>query len=180
MKDNSINRRKQFFIKKKFQFDFIIQFCVLVMIGSFISGLVIYLMSKSTVTTAFENSRLTIKSTADFILPAVLLGSAMVIVLIGLATVWITLFTSHRIAGPLYRMEEDVEKVAGGNLKVKFHLRDNDELKRLAASLDKMTESLKSSMALIKETVAELDDRVTPELKPKLESLKAAVNKFTT
>lgn len=180
MKDNFKNRRKQYFINKEFQSKFIIKFCMLVIIGSFISGLIIYLMSKSTVTTAFDNSRLTIKSTADFILPAVLLGSSVVIVVIGLATVGVTLFTSHRIAGPLYRLEKDIEEVAGGNLKMRFSLRYTDELKLLAASFDKMTENLRSNMASIKAALIELDKKAPQELRQELENLKQAVNKFTT
>ncbi|MGA2775900.1 MAG: methyl-accepting chemotaxis protein [Candidatus Omnitrophota bacterium] len=178
MVDNFKNKRRNYFIDKRFQSDFILKFCTLVITSSVISGLIIYLMSRSTLTTVFDNSRLTIKSTADFILPAVLLASAIVIVLIGLATVWVTIFTSHRIAGPLYRMTKDIEEVAGGNLKKRFSLRNHDELKRLAASFDKMTESLRESIASIKETVAQLDKKAPQELGPELEKLRRIVNKF--
>ena len=105
MEDDFQNRRRTYFIKKKFQRNFIIKFCVLAIAGAIISGAIVYMMSKSTVTTTFENSRLTIKSTADFILPAVLLSTFVFVVFIGIATVLVTLFASHKIAGPLYRME---------------------------------------------------------------------------
>ena len=71
MKNQSQNRRRNYFIKKRFQTNFIIKFCALVAIGSIISGTIIYLMSRAALTTTFENSRLAIKSTADYILPAV-------------------------------------------------------------------------------------------------------------
>ncbi|NQS99742.1 MAG: hypothetical protein HQ595_01550, partial [Candidatus Omnitrophica bacterium] len=121
MEKDAKNRRTTYFIKRKFQRNFIIKFCVLVIGGSALSGVLIYSMSKSTVTTTFENCRLTIKSTADFILPAVLLSGLIVIVFIGLATVAVTLFTSHRIAGPLYRLEQDVTEISCGNLKKRFN-----------------------------------------------------------
>jgi nitrogen fixation/metabolism regulation signal transduction histidine kinase len=126
MEEKFKNRRRNYFIKKKFQRDFILKFCGLVVGGSIISGVIIFMMSKNTLTSAFENSRLVIKSTADFILPAVCLSSAVVLILVGLAAIMITLFTSHKIAGPLYRMEQDVKEVAGGNLKIKFNLRGSD------------------------------------------------------
>jgi len=180
MANNFPDRRRQYFIARQFQSRFILKFCLLVIIGSLISGAIIYFMSKNTVTTAFDNSRLTIKSTADFILPAVLLGSAVVIVLIGLATVWVTLFTSHRIAGPLYRMEKDVEEVAAGNLKKKFFLRNNDELKKLAVSLDVMTENLRLNISSIKEMLVKLENKIPAESRQEWENLKQMVNKFTT
>ena len=180
MANNIKNRRKQYFINKKFQSKFIIKFCVLVIAGSFISGVMIYLMSKNTVTTVFENSRLTIKSTADFILPAVLLSSSVVIVLIGLATVWVTIFTSHRIAGTLYRIEKDTGEVASGNLSKKFDLRNSDELKLLAASFSKMTDNLRTGITSIKESIARLEKKAPQELRQELENLKQTVNKFKT
>ena len=133
--DNFGNRRRNYYIDREFQTIFILKFCGLIAIGSIISGLIIYAMSRATVTTTFENSRLTIKSTADFILPAVLLSGAVVIILIGLATIIMTLFISHKIAGPLYRLDKDVQEVTSGNLRMVFHLRAGDEIRPLAASL---------------------------------------------
>jgi len=177
---NSTNRRKNYFIKKKFQANFIIKFCILVAASSLISGSIIYAVSVNTVTTAFVNSRLTIKSTADFILPAVLLSSAAVMVIIGLAAIGVTLFTSHRIAGPLYRLEKDIEEVASGNLNLKFSLRESDELKAMASSLNKLVDSLRSNMALIKDSVIELDKKASGDLRPMIEKIKQATDKFKT
>jgi methyl-accepting chemotaxis protein len=175
MEQNFKNRRKNYFIKRKFQRDFILKFCGLVAAGSVISGAIIFMMSKSTLTTVFENSRLVIKSTADFILPAVCLSSAVVVIVVGLAAVIITLFTSHKIAGPLYRMEQDVREVAGGNLKTKFNLRYGDELKGMAESLEAMVRSLQSRIAALK---GALDKGDTPaaetlkKIKQELDNLK--------
>ena len=180
------NRRKNYFIKKRFQRNFIVKFCILVIIGSVISGAIVYTMSRSTVTTTFENCRLRIKSTADFILPAVMLSGAVVIAVIGLATVAVTLFTSHKVAGPLYRMEQDVKEVASGNLKKRFNLRINDEIKTLAESLDKMTRELRTNIAGIKRDVSELElalktaAEVPEQAKEKLQNLKRTLAKFDT
>ena len=151
------NRRKTYFIKKQFQTSFIVKFCILVVIGAVLSGSMVYVMSKSTVTTSFENSRLRIKSTADYILPAVLLSSLMVVVIIGIATVAVTLFTSHRIAGPLYHIEKNVKEIISGNLTVKFPLRKADEIKPLAASLEEMVNSLRENIKSLKDALSQLE-----------------------
>lgn len=154
------NRRRNYYIKKEFQRNFIMKFCALVILGSLISGCIIYLMSRATVTTTFENSRLVIKSTADFILPAILLSGAIVILLIGFATIVVTLFTSHRIAGPLYRIEKDIDEITLGNLRIVFNLRQGDEIKPLAASLNVMAQSLRGRLAKIRNLLNELDSAV--------------------
>ena len=175
------DRRKNYFIKKEFQRNFIMKFCILVIIGVVISGAIIYIMAQSTVTTTFENSRLTIKSTADYILPAVFLSSAIVILSIGLATIVITLFASHKIAGPLYRIEEDIKEVAEGNLTKKFNLRESDELKALAESLDDMAGGLKEKIEKIKHSVNELEPTLkSEEAKAKIKELKEILNKIIT
>jgi len=185
------NRRHNYFINKKFQVEFITKFCSLVIIGAILSGAIIYLLSRSTVTTTFENSRLMIRSTADFILPTVLLSSSIVIVFIGLMTIGLTLLTSHKIVGPLYRIERDIDEVASGNLTKHFKVRDKDEIKKLAESLDKMTMSIKDSIGDVKSTLAELDTAVTAYsknenentltgLRSKVKDLKAVLSKFNT
>lgn len=181
MEKEMLNRRKNYFIDKKFQSIFIVKFCALVVIGSLISGVIIYIMSKSTVTTTFENSRLIMKSTADFILPAVLLSSTIVIAITGLAAIVVTLFASHKISGPLYRMEKDIEEVAAGNLKKKFTLRESDQLKMLAKSFDNMTDELRDNINLIKGGISELERLAgSDEEKKKIEDIKKVLSKFNT
>ena len=142
--ENAIqNKRKNYYIKKEFQRAFIIKFCVLVILGAAVSGAIIYLASSGTATTAFENSRIRIKSTADFILPAVLLTTAVVAVLVCLATIIVTLYASHKIAGPLYRIEKDLGKVLEGDLRVKFNLRKNDQLQALANMIELLIAGLR-------------------------------------
>lgn len=179
------NRRRNYYIKKEFQRNFILKFCALVILGGLISGAIVYVMSSSTVTTTFENSRLTIKSTADFILPALLLSSAIAVALIGIATIVITLFTSHKIAGPLYRMEKDVNEVAAGNLGMNFHLRSTDELKPLAVSLDMMVHQLKARVESIRNGISELDALIgrsetgkNADVMNKLKEIESVLNKF--
>lgn len=180
------NRRRNYYIKKEFQRNFIMKFCALVFVGSLVSGLLIYAMSAATVTTTFENSRLTIKSTADYILPTVLLSTIVVMSVVGAATVIITLLTSHKIAGALYAIEKRVDEVSAGNLKTEFHLRSGDQLKSLAVSLNVMVGSLRKGVRDLKDAANELDTaigsleagKIPSDIKNKLDQLKAKADTF--
>lgn len=184
-------RRKCYFIKKDFQRNFIIKFCLLVLLGSLISGAIIYLMSRATVTTTFLNSRLTIKSTADFILPAVLLSSLVVIICVGLSTIAVVLFTSHKIAGPLYHLEKDVEELGKGNLKARFTLRQGDEIKAMAenlaqaaANLRAKVNSIKNSFSGLKNSLMRLEKDgvcvLSKEIKEELAQLEAGLGELNS
>jgi methyl-accepting chemotaxis protein len=141
-------------------------------------------MSKSTVTTSFEGLRLIIKSTADYILPAVFLSSAVVVIVIGLATIFITLFTSHKIAGPLYRIEKDVYEVTGGNLRKEFNLRTGDEVQAIADSLTAMTHTLRDEVDELKKAIVDLEGSLggnaSPQVMEKIKAIKARLDKFRT
>lgn len=178
------NRRRRYFIDTKFQTKFIIKFASLVVIATALSGAIVYLMARYTVTTSFENSRLVIKTTADFILPSVLLSGAIAIISIGLATIAVALLTSHRIAGPLYRLNKDLKEVTDGNLRMRFSLRKKDEMKSLADGLNVMVETLKNDVANIKKTSSDIESALNANniesARSRLKDLKRAVEKFRT
>lgn len=151
------NRRRNYFIKKGFQTRFILRFCGLVILGCIIFGAVLYIFSSKTLTTSFENSRLVIKSTKDFIMPAILFALVFVTILIGLATIVVTLLISHQLAGPLYRFERHLESIGKGDLWTQVKIRKKDELQVLADGFNKMTQAMRSGILQVKETSAELD-----------------------
>ena len=184
MEDNK-NRRKNYYIRKEFQRNFIFKFCFLVLAGSAISACIIYVASRATVTTSFDNLRLVIRSTSDYIMPSVLLGSIVVIIVTGIATIAITLFTSHKIAGPLYRIEQDINKVASGNLRQEFSLREHDEIRPIAEALNSMTGLLKGEISELKKSVDEMETLASSknapqEIRDKIKSLRARLENFKT
>ena len=51
-------------------------------------------------------------------------------------SVLITLFISHRIAGPMYRLEKILGEIAGGKMPRAANLRKKDEFKELASAIN--------------------------------------------
>ena len=135
-------KRHQFFIKKEFQLNFIWKFCLLILAGGTLStGLILY-FSSGTLTSMFQQSRMVITDTAFTILPVVIYTNLITIVLISLATIFVTLFVSHKIAGPIFRFEKDIKTIANGDLTLTIYLRDGDQLIELAEGINTMTVSL--------------------------------------
>jgi len=56
------------------------------------------------------------------------------------------LLISHRVAGPLYRMQKLAADVKEGDLTVRFKLRRDDELKEVAAAFDNMVRALEGAI----------------------------------
>lgn len=154
------NRRRHYFIKKKFQASFMLKFCLLLILACLIMGSIALLLTEKTVTTSFENLRLTVMSTSDFILPVLASSSIIAIVLVSAATITILLYISHRIFGPLYRLEKDITEIGKGDLTVEVHLRQKDEFKDLGEMVNAMVRNIRdplsSSQAKIKELEGEI------------------------
>ncbi|THB71468.1 MAG: methyl-accepting chemotaxis protein [Desulfovibrio sp.] len=159
-------KRKQLYIKKDFQLRFIVKFCIIVLLGSVLSTALVYYFSSDTLTSTFHNSRLALRTTSEVILPAIIYTNLITLAVISLAAVSVTLYISHKIAGPLYRFETDLELIAKGDLTKRIRLRKEDQLKDLANSLNTFVDTMHDRMAEIQTQVEETFDavmRVAPE-----------------
>ncbi len=150
-------KRNNYFINKVFQSEFILKFCGLVAIGSTVFGIIVYLFSKHTLTTSFENSRLVIKSTADYLFPGLLFGGLIVAIFTALAASVIVMLMTHRIAGPMYRFEKYINEIGSGRLCSDLKIRKKDQFQNMAGSLNKMTQDLKLGLVEVSEVSEKLD-----------------------
>ena len=150
-------KRKNYFINRVFQSEFILKFCGLVVIGSTVFGIILYLFSKHTLTTSFENSRLVIKSTADYLFPGLLFGGLIVAIFTALAASVVVMLMTHRIAGPMYRFEKYINEIGSGRLYSDLKIRKKDQFQNMAGSLNKMTQDLKLGLVEVNEVSEKLD-----------------------
>jgi len=135
------NKRKNYFVKKDFQVRFILKFCLLLFIGVVLSTGLLFLFSQDSLTSSFQQSRLEIKNTSIAILPSVMVTNLITLGLITLGTIIVTLLVSHKIAGPLFRFEKELDAVSKGDLTKRVILREKDQGKDMADSLNVMISS---------------------------------------
>jgi methyl-accepting chemotaxis protein len=170
------HRRRRYFIKKGFQFRFIIKFCLLILIGVVISTGLLLLLSQDTLTSSFSQSRLVIKNTALAILPAVIYTNLITLGLITLATIIVMMFISHTLAGPIFRFENELMEIGEGDLTKDIVLRKKDQITDIADSLNMMSARLREKMRAIQTEVESIiesaAEQETPErLAEELKSL---------
>ncbi|MBN2453143.1 MAG: methyl-accepting chemotaxis protein [Candidatus Omnitrophica bacterium] len=70
------------------------------------------------------------------------------------------IFISHKIAGPMYRIERSAEAIRDGDLSVSFRVRKGDEMKETAIMLENMVDSLQADFARIKAADSALVKRI--------------------
>ena len=72
----------------------------------------------------------------------------------------ISLYVSHRFAGPIYRFEKSAQSVAGGDLTHRVSLRTGDELMELQEEFNGMIASLQSMVQKDRNLALRLSERV--------------------
>jgi methyl-accepting chemotaxis protein len=183
MSDQSAsNKRKHYFINKGFQVSFILKFCFLLFVGVVISTGLLFVFSQDSLTSSFQQSRLEIRNTGIAILPSVVYTNLITLALITVAAIIVTLFVSHKIAGPLFRFEKELDEISKGNLTKRVELREKDQGKDMAESLNIMVSSFHEKISDIQKDLQSLRESakqqdVSPELIEDLDNLRNKVSR---
>ncbi len=87
-----------------------------------------------------------------------------------------SLMLSHRIAGPIWKMEKNLRALNSGNLDVSFRIRKRDEFHSLAAELEEHTGRLKELLNRLEILGRELAD--VPGTEKARSTLEKAISSF--
>lgn len=144
-------RRRNYLINKKFQLKYAGLILVFMFIIGLLSGYTVYytgwLLMGEKLSNVYPQGRyVAIMRTINATLLIRLFILAPFVVLLAI-------FVSHRIAGPLFRIERFLGDVAQGDLSQRLTLRKKDELKELAGAINEMTDSLKDRANRLKGAV---------------------------
>lgn len=148
--------RKNYFIDKSFQAGFILKFCAIVIVSSLIIAGLTFVFSQGSTTVAIENTKVQVRQTQDFIFPIVTRILLIVSIFSAFSVGAVSLFVSHKISGPLFRIKREVDILCQGDFKRDFNLRGDDQLQELAKSLNLMSKYLRNNQNQLKSKMSEL------------------------
>ena len=142
--------RKTKFIQKRFQTKVILQFVLLLIVASIISSTMLYFIAGGELESSYYEAHSQLKSTKEILLPTILITNMITVFIVAIAAVWIFLLISHRLAGPLYKVEKVVNDIADGNLDQDVYFRKADQIKNLATALDNAVTNLSDKISVLK------------------------------
>lgn len=159
-----------------------LRFCVVVAAtGAFIM-IALYVFAGQATTVSFVNLRVVVQTTADYLFPILLQTFVVSTIVVGLATLLIMLFVSHRIAGPAYRFKKVLETLSGGDFSIDCRIRSKDSLKDVAAAFNDMIsgvrEKLRRMDSQIKDLKEKLDGGEPREIKRTVSELEKSLHHF--
>lgn len=170
MTDN-FHPRKQLVVKQDFQYRYAAMILLVVFLFTNLSILIAYLLFLNEAVVAWMRETFQLDQTWQIMVP--ILGVAQVlgfIITAGVATI-----VSHRIAGPLYRLERDLEELSSGDFSLTVRFRKGDEFQEIAEAMNAMVVHVRHSVKQaqthcqdLKDAIAELPkkERERPDLAP--------------
>lgn len=174
-------RRKNHFVKKSFQSSFALRFGGLIALEAFLMALLFLYVSRGTLTTAYADNELTIERTAAFFFTTFAIIGAITAVTMALIGTLVFVILSHRIAGPVYRLQKSLEDIRRGNLVHHIRLRRKDELGDLAADVNRLSEFLDGKIGEMKREARKASEAKTPaEAAEALKRLEEIAGSFKT
>jgi hypothetical protein len=136
------NKRKIFMIDKRFQYGLIAMFILVNIFILTIYGGILYLFLDSEIQSNLFSAHVFYKTMKEMLLPIILTISALNIIISSIFISVIVLYTSHRIAGPLFRLKSILHEICQKNLRPFFSLRKKDALFPLHEMIQQMVQML--------------------------------------
>lgn len=181
-----MNRRKNYFIKKKFQAGFFAKFVILLLLEALLIAGLFMFVSRGTLTTAYRGAELTIQRTGAYFFLDFVLITTVVGVGIGIAGIFVFMYLTHRLGGPLYKFERVIEDAAGGDIAQRVILRDTDQLLDIKDQMNVFLEETDTRISQIKDDVEKALELVGKDaagagkVKELLEDIKSSLGHFKT
>ncbi len=185
MQDSASYSRKQLYIKPGFQRKMMIIMILLVtiaanLVGGLCYGLISWTLEDEllmqNVSASVDPSQIPIlkQNIFSYIYPKVLIAEALTI----LVLFFLTLRLTHHIAGPVFRLERNMQEMTKGNLELKTFFRNKDEFAELATALNELRDSyleridsIRTKLDVLKKTDLSPEQRkMLAELEPKLQT----------
>lgn len=137
------------FVNWRFQVKFVVKFVRAVLIGVALTCIIFYLLTYKELGGKYSEALFTLYGLSQNIIPAMFVTGAIVIIVVGFSVLALALVNSNKIAGPIYRVERNLELMGKGDLTIKTAFRTHDAINRLAEGMNDATESLNNRLCTV-------------------------------
>lgn len=144
---NTVTKRHTVFINKAFQGRFILYVLLLIVLSSVCSALLIYWITGGDLQAQSQTAHTNILNSLEHLGFSVFIGNLVSLLIAGGLTIFVVLYSSHKIAGPLYRFEKLCEQIGDGQLDTITALREDDQLQELGTAFAEMAAKLRNRKA---------------------------------
>ncbi len=150
-------KRRNYFIKKDLQGKYIFSYFILVILGTILFTLFFSYMTYNTLSIIYDDYNLKVGNTPFILFNRILGTHWLLLVFGGIAIIVISMFLTHRFAGPIYRFEKSFDEMINGNIADNIVLRRKDDGKELAKKINEFNSLLSTKLMEISNLVNSID-----------------------
>lgn len=132
---------------------------VIVLLGFTFAGLGVLWSLPDNLGEGYHNIQAMLRGLQQVLFWRITLLYAITTLIIVLAMVVLHLLYSHRIAGPAYRIGQEADKIAAGNLTGKIRFRQHDNLMDMADLMNDVALKYKEQLMRIQEYFSVIDEQ---------------------
>jgi methyl-accepting chemotaxis protein len=121
-----------------------------------IAGGLFYVLANRELSAEYYKAHSTLRYVMQNLLPWLLLVNLAGI----LVALFLAVFYTHRIAGPAYRIQQDLRKIGQGILTTRVKTRRRDQLKDLESEINRVTGELEDSVIQVKGSLVKLESNL--------------------
>ncbi|NTV13094.1 MAG: methyl-accepting chemotaxis protein [Desulfobulbaceae bacterium] len=130
-------------IKRQFQMWLLSRIVGTILLSSLVAAAILFLYARQEVGNSFYEAHIKIRYVSDLLIPVVLAGSLVSLI----SGTLLAIFLPQKIAGPIFRIEEDLKYIQNGHLDKKITLREGDPLHDFAETINTTLAVLKANSA---------------------------------
>lgn len=119
-------------VKREFQIWLLVRIIGTILLCALVSALILYFYSRQEISESFYDAHVKIRHVSDLLLPVILVGVSVSLI----SGVVLALFLPQKIAGPVFRIEQDLKEIQKGDLDKVIRLREKDPLHDLAKTIN--------------------------------------------
>jgi methyl-accepting chemotaxis protein len=148
-------------LERSFKLKFGLKLCLLTIAGMAAVTLLLYFYTAGNLGGSYKEAIYTIYDLKIRIFPLVFASSYSIFILavVTASIAVITVLFSHKIAGPLFRVERNLEEIGSGDLTVQTRFRGNDQMKALSDDINGMTRSLNHAARSLADSYSLVEER---------------------
>ncbi len=151
-------KRRNYFIKKNFQGKLILGYFLFMVAGCLLFTAIFAALSADTMTMVYQDNDLQMGQTPLVLIKQAVAAHWIFIVLGGVLVVVATMFITHRLAGPIFRLERAADHMINGRLDDVIYLRKKDEGQELAEKLNQFNLELSRKIRQVEKRAKNIDD----------------------
>ncbi len=153
-------KRRRYFINKNFQGKFILVYLFFATLGGMAALIMFNILSYRKLERIIYSVHLPANKLNEIIFSDLVYANMAAFLLTVLIFLIVMNRISIRLAGPLYRIKKDLERIAAGDLSFNIALRYRDEFKDFAEEMNKMVVKKRDLFKSVRDEIERIDTHV--------------------